>query len=609
MSQEPIDRLRAALQGRYTVERKLGEGGMATVYLGRDLRHERPVAIKVLKSDLAAVVGAERFLAEIKTTAGLQHPHILPLHDSGEANGLLFYVMPYIEGESLRDRLERERQLPIDTAVAIATRLAEALDYAHRRGVIHRDIKPGNILLQDGQPLLADFGIALAVTAGGGDRLTHTGLSVGTPNYMSPEQATGERTVGPPSDVFALGCVLHEMLAGEPPFAAATPQAVLARVLSGRAADVRESRRGVPRNVEAVVARTLEPVPADRFPAASDMARALADPGFRHGTAGVDEDSVRRWKGVSGAAGAAALTFAALWAMGLGSNEIPAPVIKYVQDFPAGEELWEAGSPAVALSPDGTLLVYPGPGERLWLRPRDQLQGEPIPGTEGGSHPAFSPDGTRIAFVTSRSELKVASLSREPLRTVVEANVRLGAGVAWGPDGYLYFTLLPSLGLHRVRWNDDAPPEQLTSLNTDQVRDPAHPAGSPAWSDGGSLQRRWQRRVRCAGPPHGDLPGTLPRSNSSMVNLGPRSDARWRGLADRQTLRPRPTGFHGPGIPRPLGSGSKHSVDRPVAERPVGLPQRDPGYEPVVLGRQERCRNPGRLDRLWRELSSHFARR
>ena len=202
MSDVP-ERLNAALEGRYKIERQLGEGGMATVYLADDLRHERKVALKVLKPELAAVVGAERFLAEIKTTANLQHPHILPLFDSGQADSFLFYVMPYVEGDTLRDRLDRDKQLPVDEAVRIATAVAQALQHAHGRGVIHRDIKPANILIQDGQPVVADFGIALAVGAAGGSRLTETGLSVGTPYYMSPEQATGDQHVGPATDIYS----------------------------------------------------------------------------------------------------------------------------------------------------------------------------------------------------------------------------------------------------------------------------------------------------------------------------------------------------------------------------------------------------------------------
>src|SRR4051794_26121518 len=221
-------RLTTALTDRYRLERELGAGGMATVYLAYDLRHERKVAIKVLKPELAAVIGAERFLREIKTIATLQHPHILGLIDSGEANGTAYYVMPFVEGESLRDRLTREKQLPITDAVRIATEVASALDYAHRHGVIHRDIKPENVMLHDGSALVADFGIALAVSsAGGGSRMTETGMSLGTPHYMSPEQAMGERAITGRSDVYALGAVTYEMLVGEPPFTGPTAPAIV----------------------------------------------------------------------------------------------------------------------------------------------------------------------------------------------------------------------------------------------------------------------------------------------------------------------------------------------------------------------------------------------
>src|SRR5215217_8270653 len=208
------DRLSAAIADRYRVERELGSGGMATVYLAEDLKHHRRVAVKVLRPELAAVIGAERFLSEIRTTAKLQHPHILPLFDSGESEGFLFYVMPFVEGESLRQRLDRETQLSIPDVVRIATEIAAGLDYAHRHGVIHRDIKPENILLHEGSALIADFGIALAASKSGSTRMTETGMSLGTPHYMSPEQAMGEREITARSDVYALGCVLYEMLTG-----------------------------------------------------------------------------------------------------------------------------------------------------------------------------------------------------------------------------------------------------------------------------------------------------------------------------------------------------------------------------------------------------------
>ncbi|MEK6767560.1 MAG: serine/threonine-protein kinase, partial [Gemmatimonadota bacterium] len=220
---DALARLSTSLADRYVIERELGAGGMATVYLAHDVRHDRKVALKVLRPELSAILGAGRFLAEIKTTANLQHPHILSLFDSGEADGLVFYVMPYVEGESLRDRLTREKQLPVEDAVRISREVAGALDYAHRHGVVHRDIKPENILLHDGSALVADFGIALAVSrSDGGTRMTETGMSLGTPHYMAPEQAMGEREITPKADIYALGCVLYEMLTAEPPFVGAT---------------------------------------------------------------------------------------------------------------------------------------------------------------------------------------------------------------------------------------------------------------------------------------------------------------------------------------------------------------------------------------------------
>ena len=280
---DPVTRLNAALEGRYAIDRELGEGGMATVYLADDLKHERKVALKVLRPELAAVVGAERFLAEIKTTANLTHPHILPLFDSGEADGFLFYVMPYLEGETLRDRIDREKQLAVEEAVRIATAVASALDHAHRHKVIHRDIKPGNILLQDGQPVVLDFGIALALGVAGGTRLTETGLSVGTPFYMSPEQATGDQEVGASTDTYALGSVLYEMLVGEPPYPGATAQAVLGKIIAGKPVSATEQRPSIPAHVDAAVRKALEKLPADRFTSAQDLMRALGDEHFRYG--------------------------------------------------------------------------------------------------------------------------------------------------------------------------------------------------------------------------------------------------------------------------------------------------------------------------------------
>ncbi|MBC7896207.1 MAG: serine/threonine protein kinase, partial [Cytophagaceae bacterium] len=273
-----LERLTAALAGRYSLVRELGRGGMATVYLAEDVRHRRRVALKVLHPELSAVLGPERFLKEIELTAGLQHPHILPLFDSGEADGQLFYVMPFIEGETLRARLERERQLPITEAVQLTREVAEALHHAHGQKVIHRDIKPENILLQGGHALVADFGIALAVEQAGGTRMTQTGLSLGTPQYMSPEQAMGERTIDARSDVYALGAVAYEMLAGEPPFTGATVQQIVARVLAEEPRPLVATRKAIPEDVDAAVMRALEKLPADRFATAAEFRAALDAP-------------------------------------------------------------------------------------------------------------------------------------------------------------------------------------------------------------------------------------------------------------------------------------------------------------------------------------------
>ncbi|MCG6955668.1 MAG: serine/threonine protein kinase [Gemmatimonadetes bacterium] len=271
-------RLNDALTGRYLLEREIGAGGMATVFLAHDLRHERDVALKVLDPDLAASIGAERFLTEIRTTARLQHPHILPLFDSGEADGFLFYVMPFVDGETLRDRLAREGQLPVDDALGIAREVADGLAYAHRAGVIHRDIKPANILLAGTHATLADFGIARSVERAGGERLTQTGTSIGTPTYMSPEQASAEASVDGRSDVYSLGCVLYEMLAGEPPYTGPTAASIFAKKVTQPPPSVRVVRDATPPWLEAVLARALAKAPADRFATTESFAAALSGP-------------------------------------------------------------------------------------------------------------------------------------------------------------------------------------------------------------------------------------------------------------------------------------------------------------------------------------------
>lgn len=273
-----LDRLRATLADRYDVQRELGRGGMATVYLARDLKHRRQVAIKVLSADLASTVGAERFLREIEVAARLHHPHILPLYDSGDAEGLLFYVMPQVEGESLRDRLNREKQLPVDDALQIAREVADALSYAHTHGVVHRDIKPENIHLESGHAVVADFGIAKAVSTATGDSLTATGLAVGTPAYMSPEQAAATGDIDGRSDLYSLGCVLYEMLTGKPPFVGPTTASIVSQHLTLDPTDVSALRPAVPGWVAAAVRRSLAKTPADRFNPVAQFAEALREP-------------------------------------------------------------------------------------------------------------------------------------------------------------------------------------------------------------------------------------------------------------------------------------------------------------------------------------------
>ena len=269
-----IDRLTTAISDRYRVGRELGAGGMATVYLARDLKHDRDVAIKVLRDDVAQSVGRERFLREIRLAAKLSHPHILPLFDSGDADGTLFYVMPVVQGQSLRDRLDAQRQLPIADAVRLASEVAGALDHAHRLGIIHRDIKPENIMLQDGHVLVADFGIGKAISDAPGDTLTQIGMSVGTPAYMSPEQAVGEEVDGR-SDLYSLGCVLYEMIVGEPPFTGPTVQAVIAKRFVQTPVEVAALREGVPGPVSRAVSQALARVAVDRYETAALFVTAL----------------------------------------------------------------------------------------------------------------------------------------------------------------------------------------------------------------------------------------------------------------------------------------------------------------------------------------------
>ncbi|MBK6496534.1 MAG: serine/threonine protein kinase [Gemmatimonadetes bacterium] len=338
---------------------------MATVYLAHDLKHDRDVAIKVLHPDLGAALGGERFLTEIRTTARLQHPHILPLLDSGEADGLLYYVMPLVTGETLRTRLERERQLPIAEAVRLAREVADALGYAHGLGVIHRDIKPENILLQGGHALVADFGIALAVQSAGGARMTQTGLSLGTPQYMSPEQAMGEKQIDARSDIYALGAVTYEMLVGEAPFTGPSVQAIVARLITEEPRALTTQRKAVPEHIEAAVLRALEKLPADRFATATEFAAALVDSGAASGyptratksRVAAAPPMPRRTRALLAVMTGAALlgTGSAAW---LATRKAPAPVPALFEvALPDSVTLRAGGGRRLSLSPDGTLLV------------------------------------------------------------------------------------------------------------------------------------------------------------------------------------------------------------------------------------------------------------
>ena len=441
MSGSPVEsRLGGALADRYRIERELGAGGMATVYLAHDVRHDRKVAIKVLKPELAAVLGAERFVVEIKTTASLQHPHILPLFDSGTADGFLFYVMPYIEGETIREKLNRERQFSVDEAVRIAREIADALDYAHRHGVIHRDIKPENILLHDGRAMVMDFGIALAVSAAAGGRMTETGLSLGTPHYMSPEQATAERELTPRSDVYSLACVLYEMLAGEPPHTAGSAQAVIMKIIVDPARPVQELRKNVPAHVSAALAKALEKLPADRFASAKAFADSLQDARFTHGagpsgpalSAGTTTRSTR-YSLIGGAALALVGVVAVGWAWRNGRSPSPEPVVPLMLDVPNANP--DMGR--FTVSGDGSRFAF-STDEGIAIRDGGQREYRILAGTERSESPSFSPDGEWIVYHVNGRLRKIA-IAGGSAASVIPNDSLLSGRVSWGEDGTIVF--------------------------------------------------------------------------------------------------------------------------------------------------------------------------
>ena len=443
-----VPRLTAALADRYRVDRELGAGGMATVYLAHDLRHEREVAIKVLHPDLGAALGAERFLSEIKTTAKLQHPHILPLLDSGAADGLLYYVMPYVRGETLRTRLERESQLPVADALLIAREVADALSEAHGQGIVHRDIKPENILLQGGHALVADFGIALAVQQAGGQRMTQTGLSLGTPQYMAPEQAMGDKAVDHRADQYALAAVTYEMLTSEPPHTGTNPQAIVAKMLTEAVRPATVLRPSVPAHVDAAIRRALEKLPADRFASTKGFADALKRPGLTGDTGFAT--AVRpqpRWRRLLssplwGAAGVAALATA----VGI-TQRTAAPTLPVVRfslplaDNQAGTVLGVGEK--LAIAPDGRTIAYiaaTASNGLLYVRRLDELTPRALPGTEGARAPFFSPDGKWVAFV-ARGKLRKVSVEGGPVTELTDGSILPdNSGAVWTPAGDILFS-------------------------------------------------------------------------------------------------------------------------------------------------------------------------
>ena len=482
---DAVAELNAALSDRYHVEREIGRGGMATVYLARDIRHDRRVALKVLNAELGAVLGVERFLAEIKVTANLQHPNLLPLFDSGQAApangqpgpGLLFYVMPFVEGESLRARLNREKQLPVDEALRIATAIASALGYAHRHGVIHRDLKPENILLSEGQPLIADFGIALAVSNAGGSRITQTGLSLGTPQYMSPEQATGDRAIDGRSDIYSLAALTYEMLTGEPPHTGSTSQAIVARLLTEQPRSVRAQRPTVSEHVDEALARALEKLPADRFPTAEQFAEALhGHSTFASSVRVAQTRGPRTWRArlldpvvlTLAAVAIAASLFAVRG--GLSPQSIPERVVRYPLNLPPGIRIDDYGlaGTTIAVSPDGAMIVFigsEGGNRRLFMRALDDITARALPGTDGAMHPFFSPDGKWVGFWADDKLKKVPMIGGA---AVLIADCPTIIGATWSPSGEIVASVSNALfavrdggGLLRRVTKADSSPQLL----------------------------------------------------------------------------------------------------------------------------------------------------
>ena len=417
---------------------------MATVYLARDAKHDRQVALKVLDPELGAVIGAERFLSEIRVTANLQHPNLLPLFDSGEADGLLFYVMPFVGGESLRSRIQREKQLPLDDAIRISVAVASAVDYAHRHGIVHRDLKPENVLLHDGEPMVADFGIALAVSNAGGSRITQTGISLGTPQYMSPEQATGDRAIDGRTDIYSLAAMTYEMLAGEPPHNAPTAQAVIAKLMTEEPRPVSALRRATPTYVDEALQRALEKLPADRFGTAREFADALqgkgAAPVLRAGAGLAGRPS--RWNSLTVVACTVAVlaTSAAFWAWTRAPRETDSFAYRVPLAFPSDTRINTSGPlTSFDISPDGKQLVYVGGSDRrLFIRRLDELT------------PRVLSDGPASTIMEMhRFGGKVAGAKGEPLADVWISMPEIGLFAATDAQGRFRLDRVPP-GSHKL---------------------------------------------------------------------------------------------------------------------------------------------------------------
>jgi serine/threonine-protein kinase len=582
-------RLTAALADRYRIERELGQGGMATVYLARDLKHDREVALKVLRQDVAAVLGAERFLNEIRIAARLDHPHLLTLIDSGEADGFLYYVLPFVRGESLRDRLKHEKQLGLDEALVIARQIGGALDYAHRQNVVHRDIKPENILLQEGEAMLADFGIALAVKEAGGSRLTETGLPIGTPQYMSPEQAAGDRQLDARSDIYSLATVVYEMLAGEPPFMGASVQTVVARLLAERPTPLVTLRPDLPSGVDAAIQRALSKVPADRFATAGQFVEALTSRAVGGPAAPRSAQRVATI-GLT----VAILVLGTLWAIRRRSPSLdgasPAPLRERhltQASFLAGVEEWPAWSP------DGRYLVYAaesGGFKKLFIRRLEaSTERQLTTGPADDIQPAWSPDGRHIAFV--RASLPGGKLEpsdvlgwygEEADIWVIDAEgggearlIAKAVSPSWSPDGKRLAFDAALAGPRRI-WVTDAGGANPQQLTTDSSEAVVHT--SPRWSPDGSriVFRRIEKAKSDIMVVHVASKATSSVTDDNVIDVNPDwsrsgrfiiySSARGGGL-NLWRVRVAPDG-RSTGPPQQLTNGAGDDLELSVA--PVG---------------------------------------